>query len=140
VEVLRQYLQYDRGRPAEPQFADRFFIGKRGRPLCYEEISADGKFRRSDAVKNRFVRLYKRARLKRPYGRGFYSLRHTFATVIGINSHDLREVQASLGHKRISTQQFYRHDYFEKAMAAQKHIQTVFEQTSIPQIITDKCA
>ena len=139
VSVLRQYLQYHRGTPAEPQFADRFFVGKRGYPLCYERICSDGKFRRSDAIKNRFVRLYKKSRLERPYGRGFYSLRHSFATQIGICSHDLREVQAALGHKNIQMQFYYRGDRAEKAIAAQKHIQTVFEQTSIPQIITYKC-
>ena len=139
VNVLRQYLQHHRGRPAEPQFADRFFIGRRGRALCYERIDADGKFRRSDAVKNRFVRLYKKARLKRPYGRGYYALRHFFATQIEICSHDLREVQSVLGHKNIQMQFYYRSDRTEKAIAAQKHIQTVFEQTPIPQIITDKC-
>lgn len=139
VSVLRQYLQYHRGRPAEAQFADRFFIGKFGRPLCYERIDADGKFHRSDAIKNRFVRLYKKARLERPYGRGYYALRHFFATQIGICSHDLREVQSVLGHKNISMQFYYRRDEREKAIAAQKHIQTVFEQTSIPQIITYKC-
>ena len=138
VSVLRQYLKYHRGTPAEPQFADRFFIGTRGRPLCWERTDSDGKFRRSDAIKNRFVRLYKKARLKRPYGRGYYALRHFFATQIGICSHDLREVQSVLGHKNISMQFHYRSDQKEKAIAAQKHIQTVFEQTPIPQIIADK--
>ena len=140
VDVLRQYLQYHRGTPAEAQFADRFFIGTRGHPLCWERADDDGKFRRSDAIKNRFVRLYKKARLKRPYGRGYYALRHFFATQIGICSHDLREVQSVLGHKNISMQFYYRSDQKEKAIAAQKHIQTVFEQTPIPKIITEKCA
>ena len=34
VDVLRQYLQYHRGTPAEPQFADCFFVGRRGHPMC----------------------------------------------------------------------------------------------------------
>jgi integrase len=139
VSVLKQYLVHHRGTPADPQYADRFFIGKRGRPMCFERIDNDGKFRRSDAIKNRFVRLYKKAGLNRPYGRGYYSLRHLYATQIGISSHDLREVQAALGHKTISMQMHYRHDQREKAITAQKHIQTVFDQTPIPQLITEKC-
>ena len=139
VSVLKQYLENHRGTPADPEYADRFFIGRRGHPLCWELIDDDGKFRRSDAIKNRFTRLYKKADLARPYGRGFYSLRHTFGTLIGISSHDLREVQAALGHKRIETQNIYRHDLREKAIAGQKRIQTVFEQTPIPQLITEKC-
>jgi len=138
VSVLKQYLKHHRGTPSKKQYEDLFFIGKRGHPLCWERIDPDGKFRRSDAIKNRFVRLYKKAGLIRLYGRGFYSLRHTFATIIGISSHDLREVQAVLGHKRIATQNIYRHDLVEKAMMAQKHIQTVFEKTSIPDFIDEK--
>lgn len=105
--------------------------------MCWERLDKDGRFRRSDAIKNRFVRLYRKAGLERPYGRGFYSLRHMFATVIGINSHDLREVQSVLGHKNIRMQFYYRNDRAEKAAAAQKHIHAAFEQTSIPKIIAD---
>ncbi|MCK5001285.1 MAG: site-specific integrase [Anaerohalosphaera sp.] len=139
VSVLRKYLKHYRGTPAHPQYADHLFIGKRGHPFCWERIDEDGKFKRSDAIKSRFIRLYEKASLKRPYGRGYYSLRHTFATLIGIDSHDLREVQAALGHKTISMQQCYRHDQKGKAIAAQKRIQTVFEQSSIPRIVSEKC-
>ena len=39
----------------------------------------DGNYKRSDSIKVRFRRLYEKAGLKRPYGRGYYSLRHTHA-------------------------------------------------------------
>ena len=36
VSVLRQYLEHHRGTPADPEYTDRFFIGKRGHPLCWD--------------------------------------------------------------------------------------------------------
>jgi hypothetical protein len=82
ISVLKQYLKHHRGTPSKKQYEDLFFIGKRGHPLCWERIDPDGKFRRSDAIKNRFVRLYKKsvrqARCKIPghYQQVFFESKH----------------------------------------------------------------
>ena len=138
--VLRTYIQNHRGRPSNEEIAKLVFVGKRGRPLCWEQIDENGNYRRSDAIKNRFKRLYEKAGLKRPYGRGYYSMRHTFATLIGIGSNDLREVQAALGQRTISIQDVYRHDRSQKAIKAQKRIHRQLKETNIAEIIQKKHA
>ena len=140
VEILKAYIKDHRGKPVNQEVAGLLFIGKRGNPFCFERIDPDGKFRRSDAIKNRFIRLYKKAGVQRPYGRGYYAMRHTHATLIGIGSNDLREVQASLGHLTFTQQEIYRHDRKEKAIIAQKRIHCQLEQTIIPSMVYDKCS
>lgn len=139
VEILKTYLKEQRGQPANEKIAELVFVGKRGNPLCWEGNGPDGKFRRSDAVKNRFVRLYKKARLHRPYGRGYYSLRHSHATYIGLGSGDIREVQASLGHLTLRQQEVYRHDRDQKAKLAQERIHRQLQETLIPKIVGHRC-
>ena len=142
VDLLRTYIKSYRGKPANKKVAELIFVGKRGKPLCWEQIDEDGNYKRSDAIKNRyrFRRLYEKAGLRRPYGRGYYSMRHTFATLIGFGSNDLREVQAALGQRTISIQDVYRHDRSQKAIKAQKRIRNQLRQTNIAEIIHKKCA
>jgi len=140
VDILKTYIANHRGRPSNEKVAELVFIGKRGNAFCWEHLDEDGKYKRSDAIKNRFRRLYKKAGLKRPYGRGFYCLRHTFATLIGFGSNDLREVQAALGQRTISIQDVYRHDRAQKAIKAQKRIHNQLRKTNIAKIIHKKCA
>ena len=139
IEILKTYLKEHRGQPANEKIAELVFVGKRGHPLCRERIDPDGKFRRSDAIKNRFVRLYKKARLHRPYGRGYYALRHTAGTLVGLNSNDPSEVQAILGHETLKMQTFYRHDADQKAKQAQQGIHNQLTETLIPKMIGYKC-
>ena len=115
------------------------FVGKRGRPFCWEHIDKDGDYKRSDAIKNRFRRLYEKAGLKRPYGRGFYCLRHTIGTLAGLDSNDLREVQAILGHNTLNIQSVYRHDRTQKAVQAQRRIHRQLRKTNITEIVQQKC-
>ena len=140
VDVLRTYIKNYRGKPVNEKVAELVFVGKRGNPLCWEQIDEDGNYKRSDAIKNRFRRLYEKAGLKRPYGRGYYSMRHTFATLIGVDSNDLREVQAALGQRTISIQDVYRHDRRQKAIKAQRRIHCQLRKTNIAEIIHKKCA
>jgi len=70
----------------------------------------------------------------------YYSMRHTFATLIGFGSNDLREVQAALGQRTISIQDVYRHDRSQKAIKAQKRIHGQLAKTNIVEIIHKKCA
>lgn len=139
VEVLKVYIKDHRGRPADEKFDRLIFINKKGYPMCREWFGEDGKFRRSDAIKNRFVRLYERAGLQRPYGRGFYALRHTAATVAGLGSNDLRQIQAFLGHRDISMQNVYRHDLGDKAKQAAAHIHDRLKKTTISSMVYMKC-
>ena len=139
VDVLRLYIKSYRCKPLNGKVAELVFVGKRGMPLCWEQIDEYGNCKRSDSIKNRFRRLYEKAGLQRPYGRGYYSMRHTFATLIGFGSNDLREVQAALGHRTISIQDVYRHDRSQKAMKAQKRIHSQLRKTIIPEMIRNKC-
>ncbi|MFC1781869.1 tyrosine-type recombinase/integrase, partial [Planctomycetota bacterium] len=97
-----------------------------------------GKMKRSDAVMSRFKRLFEKAGLKRKYGVGFYILRHTYATIIGSNSNDLREVQAALGQTTFEQQETYRHDRYQKSISAQKKVRKELHKTPIPQILRSK--
>jgi integrase len=139
VDVLRIYIKSYRGKPVNEKVAELVFVGKRGTPLCWEQIDEDGNYKRSDSIKVRFRRLYEKAGLKRPYGRGYYSLRHTHATIIGLGSNDMREVQASLGQVTLTQQEVYRHDRKEKAIIAQKRIRRQLKKTIIPSMVYDKC-
>lgn len=58
---------------------DRWFISDRGRPLVHEAL-ADGKLKRTDAVKNAFWRIQYHTGING--SRGFYSLRKTSASLI----------------------------------------------------------
>ena len=140
VDVLRTYIKNYRGKPVNEKVAELVFVGKRGNPLCWEQIDENGNYKRSDSIKVRFRRLYEKAGLKRPYGRGYYSMRHTFATLIGFGSNDLREVQAALGQRTISIQDVYRHDRSQKAIKAQKRIHGQLRKTNIAEIIYKRCA
>ncbi|RKY09400.1 MAG: hypothetical protein DRP56_02670 [Planctomycetota bacterium] len=135
VEILKRYIEKHRGKPAREEFAELVFINNLGNPFCWERIDEDGTFRRSDAIKNRFIRLYKRAGLQRPYGRGFYSMRHTAATQTALGSNDPSHVQAILGHQSLNAQKFYRHDQTQKAKQAQQKIHDQLKETLIPRII-----
>ena len=140
VDILRTYIKSYRGKAVNEKVAELVFVGKRGTPFCWEQIDEDGNYKRSDSVKVRFRRLYEKAGLRRPYGRGYYSMRHTFATLIGFGSNDLREVQAALGQRTISIQDVYRHDRSQKAIKAQKRIHSQLRKTKIAEIIHKKCA
>jgi integrase len=107
-------------------------------PLSWYKLNSTGKLTRSDAVKNRFDRLCKKAGIDRKYGVGFYILRHTYATLIGENSNDFREVQAALGQLTIQQQEAYRHDRKIKAFNAQQRLRTEMKETSIPKILQNK--
>ena len=106
--------------------------------MCWEQIDETGRVKRSDAVKSRFRRLFERAKLRREYGIGFYILRHCYATIIGSQSNDPREVQAALGQVTLKQQETYRHDRREKSVSAQKKVRKELCKTSIPQILRCK--
>ena len=135
VQILKIYLAEHRGKPTNKEAAELVFVGKRGNPLCWETIDGQGRLKRSDAVRNRFQRLFVKAGLDRKYGIGFYVLRHTYATVIGSQSNDPREVQAALGQLTFTQQETYRHDRQEKSVSAQKKVRQQLCKTSIPQIL-----
>lgn len=135
IEAIKLYIQKERPRARDQETDKLLFVGRRGRPLVWEEINEKGKMNRSDAIKNRFKRLFDKAGLRRNYGTGFYILRHCFATIIGTCSNDTREVQAALGHATTRQQQTYRHDMQQKALSAQKKVRGEFRKTSIPQIL-----
>jgi len=138
VSILKAYLNGHRGRPLSKEVEKLFFVSRKGQPLSWHKLNSDGKLVRSDAVKNRFDRLCKRAGVKRKYGVGFYILRHTYATMIGENSHDYREVQAALGQLTIQQQEAYRHDRKIKAFNAQQRLRSEMKNSSIPKILHDK--
>ena len=138
VQILKIYLAEHRGKPTNKEVAELVFVGKRGNPLCWETIDGKGRSKRSDAVRNRFQRLFEKASLDRKYGIGFYVLRHTYATVIGSQSNDPREVQAALGQLTFTQQETYRHDRQEKSVSAQKTVRQQLCKTSIPQILQCK--
>ncbi len=138
VEVLNAYSAKYRGKPVNDDVGELVFVGKRGNPLCWERIDEEGKLKRSDAVMSRFKRLFTKAGLKRQYGVGFYILRHTYATIIGSNSDDLREVQAALGQITFEQQETYRHDRHQKSVSAQKKVRKELQRTPIPQILRNK--
>jgi len=128
VVALRAYLADHRGTPRTEDVADRFFLGRQGNPLCWERLDEKGKRIRGDAVHNRWDRLVKRAGVNLPVGSGSYCLRHTYATLIGEQSTDPREVQAALAHANVRTQEVYRHDRETKAQAAQQRLGGHFSQ------------
>ena len=138
VEVLNAYIAEYRGKPINEDVGKLVFVGRKGNPLCWERIDEKGKFKRSDAVMSRFKRLFTKAGLKRQYGVGFYILRHTYATIIGSNSNDLREVQAALGQTTFEQQETYRHDRHQKSVSAQKKVRKELQRTPIPQILRNK--
>ena len=72
------------------------------------------------------------------YGMGFYVLRHTYATLIGSESKDFREVQAALGQVTIQQQEVYRHDRAIKAKQAQERLRGQMHGTAIREILLDK--
>lgn len=82
VEAMRASRAV-RAKPADPQYARRFFLTLHGKPLVIEQMGDDGiSTARTDSVKNKFYRLLSRPalrHLKRHRG-GFYSLRSVFAT------------------------------------------------------------
>ena len=138
VQILKIYLARHRGQPANKEVGKLVFVGKRRNPLCWEKIDGQGRLKRSDGVRNRFQRLFEKAGLDRKYGIGFYVLRHTYATVIGTQSNDLREVQAALGQLTFTQQETYRHDRQEKSISAQRKVRQQLHKTSIPQILQYK--
>jgi integrase len=138
VHILKAYLAGHRGRPLCSEAEHLFFVSRKGQPLSWHRLNGDGKLARSDAVKNRFDRLCKKAGIKRKYGVGFYILRHTYATLIGENSNDFREVQAALGQLTIQQQEAYRHDRKIKAFNAQQRLRCDMKESSIPKILHDK--
>lgn len=137
VEVLRAYLAHHRGRPKDQETTYLFFVSRKGHPFCWQELKADGKLRRSDAIKCRFERLCKTAGVERKFGVGFYILRHTYATLIGSGSKDLREVQAALGQRTLKQQEVYRHDRMIKAESAHRRLREEMCGTAIPRILHD---
>ncbi len=114
------------------------FVSRKGRPLCWQVLKEDGKLRRSDAIKLRFERLCERAGIDRKYGVGFYIIRHTYATLIGNESKDFREVQAALGQITIQQQEVYRHDRAIKAEQAQTRLRGQLAGTGIQEILREK--
>jgi integrase len=140
IEVLKEYIAEYRGKPVNEGVAKLVFVGSKGNPLCWDRIDEKGKLKRSDAIMSRFKRLFEKAGLKRKYGVGFYILRHTYATIIGSNSNDLREVQAALGQTTFGQQETYRHDRHQKSVSAQKKVRKELHNTPIPQILRKKCS
>ena len=138
VHILKAYLAGHRGKPLCPEAELLFFVSRKGQSLSWHELNGDGKLARSDAVKNRFDRLCKKAGIKRKYGVGFYILRHTYATLIGENSNDFREVQAALGQLTIQQQEAYRHDRKIKVFNAQQRLRCEMKESAIPKILHDK--
>jgi integrase len=138
VDVLKAYSKGHRGRPLQKETAELFFVSRKGQPLCWYKLDDNGRLTRSDAVKNRFDRLCRRAYVKRKYGVGFYIMRHTYATLIGEKSNDFREVQAALGQLTIQQQETYRHDRKVKAFTAQQRLRNEMKVSSIPRILHDK--
>jgi len=135
INAIKLYIEKERGRPMDEEIDKLLFVGRRGNPMVWEEIDEKGKMNRSDAIKNRFRRLFSKAGLKKNYGTGFYILRHCYATIIGTCSSDPREVQAALGHVTFNQQEAYRHDRHQKALSAQKKVRGELHKTSIPQIL-----
>ena len=122
VAILGTYLAIYRGKPRNEDFSEFFFLGRQGNPMCWEYLDEKEKRHRSDAIKNRFDKLCKSAGVSLPYGAGFYILRHSYATLIGEESSDAREVQAAMAHSTIQQQDVYRHDRAMKAQAAQNRL------------------
>ena len=71
VDVLRAYIKSYRGKPVNEKVAELVFVGKRGTPLCWEQIDEDGYYKKSDLINSRMRRSYEKAGLKRPYGSGY---------------------------------------------------------------------
>jgi integrase len=138
VDVLKQYLEKERGKPRNDEIAKLFFVTLKGCPFSWTVLDKKGKLQRSDAVGNRFDRLCERAGVTRRYGVGFYILRHTYATYIGEQSCDYRELQAALGQLTLQQQEAYRHDRKTKAYNAQQRLRGTMQNSSIPQILHDK--
>ena len=138
VQILEAYLKNHRGKPINDDTSDLFFVNRRGRAFCWQELKEDGKLRRTDAIKLRFERLCKRAGIDRKYGVGFYIIRHTYATLIGNESKDFREVQAALGQITIQQQEVYRHDRAIKAQQAQERVRGQLVGTGIQEILRGK--
>lgn len=138
VQILQEYFTHHRGKPRFRDSDKLFFVGRKGYPLCWQELKDDGKVRRSDAIKLRFERLCDRAGIDRKYGMGFYIIRHTYATLIGNESKDFREVQAALGQITIQQQEVYRHDRAIKAQQAQERLRGQLEGTGIGEILRGK--
>lgn len=122
VNALRIYQDQHRGKPRDEAVAELSFVTRKGNPFCWTWIDQDGKKHRSDAVKNRFDKVCRRAGIALPYGAGFYILRHTYATMIALDSQDPREVQAAMAHATLRQQETYRHDREVKAQAAQMRL------------------
>ena len=138
IQILKAYLKDHRGKPMDDDTSKLLFVSRKGRPLCWQVLKEDGKLRRSDAIKLRFERLCERAGIDRKYGVGFYIIRHTYATLIGNESKDFREVQAALGQITIQQQEVYRHDRAIKAEQAQTRLRGQLGETSIGEILRKK--
>ncbi|MFC1761468.1 tyrosine-type recombinase/integrase [Planctomycetota bacterium] len=140
VQILNLYVKEHRGKPRDEKTSELFFVTRKGRPFCWQEMKSDGKLRRADAIKIRFERLCDRAAVERKYGVGFYIIRHTYATLIGSESKDFREVQVALGQKTIQQQEIYRHDRSIKAKQAQERLRGQMGRTGIGKILQEKCS
>jgi integrase len=117
IEAIRKAI-LKRKAPAEPEFADRVFLTREGRPLVWDktidgdgEVEGDGegKKHRYYGVNNlslTFGRLLRKCKLHKA-GHNFYSLRRTFETVAS-GTKDQVAVNLIMGHEDSSMAAVYR--------------------------------
>ncbi len=111
VEALRDHLSRTR-RPKDKAHSKRVFLTSRGEPF----VRLKGKAF-EDVLSRRFTRILKRLKINGRRGLGFYSLRHTHATVAG-EAKDPDAVKATMGHVDSSVTAGYQHGISDERLKA----------------------
>jgi integrase len=92
-ETLRLLLQ-----ERAPESKDRVLLNSNGIPIWSEQIDKDGKYKKSDNVKNAFDRLRKKLNIKKP----LKSLKKTSASLLRDNAQFSALAGLFLGHAPVS--------------------------------------
>jgi integrase len=88
-ETLRLLLQEQAGSESE-----RVLLSANGRPLWHQDVMDDGKYKKTDSIKNAFYRLSQTTKIKKP----LKSLKKTSATLIRGNEKYASLESLFLGH------------------------------------------